>query len=63
VNAANPTTAAAVLRLEDIDHIYHAGCGGVVVGELGKSLTCAECGKEMTAFVSSEQEARLSDPT
>jgi hypothetical protein len=43
-------------RLEDHVMIFHAQCGGIVTGELGKPLTCAECGKEMTAFVSADEE-------
>ncbi len=50
---------ASAPRLEDHVMIFHAGCGGIVTGELGKPLKCAECGKEMTAFVSSEEEAQV----
>jgi hypothetical protein len=49
------------LRIEDHVRMFHANCGGIVVGELGKTLTCAECGAEMmTAFVSSADEADFS---
>jgi hypothetical protein len=44
-------------RIEDHVMIFHADCGGIVVGELGKPLKCAECGVEMTAFISAAQEA------
>jgi hypothetical protein len=53
---AFPTPA---VRLENHLLIFHAECGGMVGGELGKPLLCAECGKEMTAFVSAKEEAQL----
>jgi hypothetical protein len=31
--------------------MFHAECGGIVIGELGKEFRCAECEAEMTAFV------------
>jgi hypothetical protein len=46
-------------RIEDHVMIFHADCGGIVVGELGKPLKCAECGQQMTAFISAAQESRL----
>jgi hypothetical protein len=50
------------LRLEDHVRMFHAECGGIVVGELGQPLTCAECGAEMTAFLSAADEAELARP-
>lgn len=46
-------------RLQDLVRMFHAGCGGLVTGQLGRPLKCAECGKEMTAFVSSDEETCL----
>ena len=47
---------ATVRRLEDHVRMFHADCGGIVVGELGKPFTCAHCGKEMRAFASAQDE-------
>jgi hypothetical protein len=48
------------MDLQDYVRFFHSNCGGIVVGSLetGK-FRCAECGQEMTAFVSSEQEGKL----
>jgi hypothetical protein len=50
------------MNLEDYVRFFHANCGGIVVGSLetGK-FRCAECGREMTAFVSAEEEKHLED--
>lgn len=48
------------IRIQDHIRIFHEGCGGIVVGELNPTstdqsgLVCAECGKQMTAMISSE---------
>ena len=47
------------LRFENLMTMFHADCGGVVIGELGGMLICAECGKEMVAFVSSDQRSEI----
>jgi hypothetical protein len=48
------------MNLEDYVMILHANCGGIVVGSLDRGeFRCAECGKEMTAFVSAEEEKQL----
>jgi hypothetical protein len=42
------------LRFEDFVTMFHAERGGVVIGDLGGMLACAECGEEMVAFISSD---------
>ena len=56
------TAVGWFMNLEDCVRFLQANCGGIVVGSLetGKFL-CAECGQEMTAFVSAEEEARLEE--
>jgi hypothetical protein len=54
--------SAALPRLEDHVRMFHAECGGIVVGPLDK-LFCAECGEQMTAFVTSAEETNLADAT
>jgi hypothetical protein len=39
-----PTTPTP--RLQDYVRIFHADCGGIVIGPLD-NLTCAECGQQM----------------
>jgi hypothetical protein len=40
------------VRLEDCVMMFHEGCGGIVIGEIGKELHCAECGRLMELIVS-----------
>ena len=53
---------AGKTRIEDVVLMFHAGCGGIVVGEL-EHLTCAECGKRMVAFVAGDESTRREIPT
>jgi hypothetical protein len=48
------------VRIEDYILMFHAGCGGVVTGELGKELLCAESGAEMRGFVSDSDKVTVS---
>jgi hypothetical protein len=45
-------------RLQDHVRIFHAECGGIVIGPLD-NLTCAECGQAMTAFITAAEEIEL----
>lgn len=49
---------APLPRLEDHVRMFHAACGGIVVGPLD-DLVCAECGEQMMAFVSAAEENML----
>jgi hypothetical protein len=51
---------AKPVRIEDYILMFHAECGGVVTGELGKELRCAECGAEMRGFVSDSDKVTVS---
>jgi hypothetical protein len=42
--------------------MFHAECGGIVVGVLGEPLRCAECGTVMAAFVSDYDRVTLGKP-
>jgi hypothetical protein len=55
-----PMPPAAAWRLEEHARLFHAGCGGIVVGPLD-DLVCAECGKPMTAFLSPAEVDELQD--
>jgi hypothetical protein len=45
------------LHLQEEVRMFHAGCGGIVIGPLDR-LVCAECRQQMTAFVSADDEAK-----
>lgn len=47
------------IKIEDHVLMFHANCGGIVTGVLGEPLICAECGREMTAFVAASEEASV----
>ncbi len=50
------------MNLEEKVMFFHAQCGGIVVGSLETGeLRCAECGREMTAFVTAQEEKELED--
>jgi hypothetical protein len=40
------------VRIEDYVLMFQAQCGGLVTGELGRKLICAECKAEMRFFAS-----------
>jgi hypothetical protein len=48
----------SVPRLEWHVRMFHAGCIGIVIGPLD-DLVCAECGAQLTAFISSDERAAL----
>jgi hypothetical protein len=50
------------VRLEDHVQMFHAECGGMITGELGRTLTCAECGAVMTAFISDFDQVSFGKP-
>jgi len=48
------------MNLEDYVRFFHANCGGIVVGSVETgAFRCAECGQEMTAFVSPKEETKF----
>jgi hypothetical protein len=58
---ANPIPPDPI-RIEDHVRMFHAECGGIVVGVLGEPLRCAECGTVMAAFVSDYDRVTLGKP-